>query len=257
MLQTPAKMEELVLLESTLSLVTALLVTLENCVRQILMSVLLTPAKMEELVLMESIVQLVIALLVTLENCVRQILMSVLLTPAKMEELVLMESIVQLVIALLVTLENCVRQILMSVLQTPAKMEELVLMELILLLAIVLLVILEPYVMLQVCPLANRSYFTVDIVSTRARAEAIPYAIICFSIFMHAPTFFLAHRMYVGTYPLPECITRAINPKYHSSQCWLLCMFHSIMEYGSTPYVGMARGKMAATSNVLCGCPKM
>ena len=59
--------------------------------------------------------------------------------------------------------------------------------------------------------------------------------------------------MYVGTYPLPECITRAINPKYHSSQCWLLCMFHSIMEYGSTPYVGMAQEKMAATSNVLCG----
>ena len=76
-------------------------------------------------------------------------------TPARMEELVLLESILSLVTALLVTLENCVRQISMSVLLTPAKMEELVLMESILSLAIVLLVILEPYVMLQVCPLAN------------------------------------------------------------------------------------------------------
>ena len=61
-------MEERVLMESILSLVTVLPVILESCVRLILMTALQTLARMEERVLTESILSLVTVLPATLEH---------------------------------------------------------------------------------------------------------------------------------------------------------------------------------------------
>ena len=71
MLLTPAKTEDHAAMESILSLVAVLMVSLETCVKQTSMTVLLTPAKMEDHAAMESILSLVAVLMVSLESCVK------------------------------------------------------------------------------------------------------------------------------------------------------------------------------------------